>query len=439
MFKRSYLSAAMFSQLTTIEKRLIPFLESRTDLNGQLVTSYQEIKDADLMSPRLIHTALNRLENHGYIYTGADGNYYSNFHYQSSDSEDETSYRNIYKFFGADTFKKQHKLYYNLFYYFFTSKFPGVSHTVAVEQLYENKLNRAEVQLHGFQNYNHFSSCFCSMVANGHIEVEFDGLRFSNPGGKNAEEYSKKVETALFNFCTRKQNSKRKTRLKNGEQHLVKVRIHPDLISNDQKESVYARRITLKDLSAIALKFGYNLEDYSIELLSRIHTYKLKMYKSFGNAGIQMYQEALEEYFQTLGHQTFESNLRDKDFLNVLDKFFVLPKIKLSLQGYLSKIVDPVKEKGLLQKLETMAGHLIKDYPDKLSSFVVNLKQENEGLFKYALEKSLTWRKLFAKAELVLAKKAKVSEPVSLAYNPGPDTQLRHNPHQLFKELLEDK
>lgn len=435
MFKRSYFLSNMFSELTTIEKRLIPFLEMKTDLNGRILTSIQEIKGENIMSPTLIPVALDRLEQHGYIFKDENGNYFSNFHHHSESNETGYNYINVYKFFKDDIFKKQHKLYYNLFYYIFSSKLPGQPHTFAIEHMYENKLNKGNLNIKGFQNYNHFATCFCSMVANGHIEVKFGGATYSNPGGQAADTYLSFMKDELFKYCSRNPKSNKKTRLKTEEKHVVAARILPSLVSKDQQIDVYARRITLKDLSTIAFKYGFNLADYSINMLSKIHTYKLKLYKSFGNAGIEMYHDALNEYFENRGHFAFDSDLQDKGFINNLDKFFMLPKIKLTLHKYFEKVSTPKQENGLIQKLETLAAHLISDYPDQLSAFVENLKQKNEGLLNYVLNNSVIWNKLFIKA-----RPNRVEKSVDDDYSWESSSNSTYGPEhaELFKKMVFD-
>lgn len=395
MLNKSFLKQNLLTKLSTKALRLIPTLEMLTDVDGTIFGSIEDLRQQDLMSSRIIPNALKECEQMGFISKNEDGTYTNKFHYVSSKEEKGFNYINVYEFFNDEKFKKKYKRSLNFFYYILTAKLPGKFHTVAAELLYNNAMNKDEVIIDYFQDFNDMNHTLSSLVSDGFLEVQVGPSLFSNPSVQGKENYLNVVKKAISDFCGKTPN-KRKSRIKNkSDRHLLKIRVTEGLVSNATK-TVYERRSTFKDLEAIALAHGYDLNDYDVNYLIEAYMLKKGLYDKFGKLGIKIYRKALNNYFSSQSH-SFEEDLLSEKFVSILKKIFVMPYIQLELQQYFkSATEEQIMDFKKSTKINKDTSHYIsflsnEAYLDDLVLFEREAKNENELLYDFLIAHSSNW------------------------------------------------
>jgi hypothetical protein len=396
MLDKSFLKQNLLTKLTTKSLRLIPQLEMSTDIDGRILADVYDLRQMNVMTPRLISSALQECEQFGFISKNDDGTYFNNFHYITKDSEKGFNYINVYDFFNDEDFKSLYKRSLNFFYYILTSKLPGNFHTVAAELLYQNAMNQNELAVNYFQDFSDFANHLSSLVAAGYLEVKVGNAFFSNPNGSFKEDYASTVKNALYKYCGKDSENMKKSRIKNKrDRHLLKIRVTESLIKTTQN-SVYDRRITLKDLEMVALKYGYNLNDYAIELLKEIHMVKKDLHNKFGRAGIEMYRNAIVHYFHDKNHR-FEADILNGEFSDTLKKEYVLPLVKLTLHSYFKNVTpEMLGDYSVLSSIEKSTQKLAsyaktEAYYDDLVLIETEAKQLNAELYDHLIASNKEW------------------------------------------------
>jgi hypothetical protein len=396
MLDKSFLKQNLLTKLTTKSLRLIPQLEMSTDIDGRILADVYDLRQTKVITPRLLSSALKECEKFGFISKNDDGTYFNNFHYSNKDFEKGFNYINVYDFFNDEDFKSLYKRSLNFFYYILTSKLPGKFHTVAAELLYQNTLNQDELAIDYFQDFNDFANHLSSLVSFGYLEVQLGNTFFSNPSGKSKQDYAVSVKNALYKYCGKDSGNMKKSRIKNKrDRHLLKIRVTESLI-NAEKKSVYDRRITLKDLEIVALQYGYDLNDFDIELLKSIHMVKKDLHNKFGRAGIEMYRNAIAQYFHGQSHR-FEADILNKDFSDILKKQYVMPLIKLTLHSYFKNVTPGMLEdSSVLSSIEkstqNLASYLTTEaYYDDLVLIENDAKKINSELYDHLITSNKKW------------------------------------------------
>lgn len=309
--------------LSSVSLRLIPFLGVHTDLDRRIYTTINHIEAANIMTPCLIKPALENLKEVGLIYDGGDGYLYSNFSTTSTAENHNFHYINLYRFLVSNEFKKTYKRQLQFLFYILTAKLPGHEHSIAIEHLYQNRSNAKGVKLDFFISFEDMVTNLLGLINKGFFEVRLGANR--EILNKNTENLKEK----LYKFAEK--NGKRKKRIsyKEEKHHIIHIRIAKNLVSQDQICNIYemTRLSTLQDLKSIAKNFGCSLDSFSIKALEKVHMVKAKIHKQFGNVGIQLYREGLEDFFNNRNH-AFQGLMESGEFGNTIKNFYVIPRIK---------------------------------------------------------------------------------------------------------------
>ncbi|WP_445506740.1 hypothetical protein [Niallia sp. 03190] len=399
MLNIQFLSIDRLQHLTTKALRLIPHIETFTDIDGRVVASYEDFKDHGLMTPRLLPEAFLEMEHFDFLGKDADGNYYNKFHYLSSKNEKNYNYVNLYEFFGHKNFKGLYKRDLMFFYYILTSKLPGHFHTIAAELLYMNEINKDNVKFTSFQDFKDMATHLAYIVSLGFLELQLGKSLFSNPAGTDCAAYANKVKDALYTYCSKDSNKKSRIRNKR-DRHLLKIRVTESLVSAGKK-STYETRSTLKDLHEMAAEYGHDLDDFHIDYLKPVHMLKEKLHREFGKVGITMYRDALKEYFQGQSHK-FANHIIDRQFADIIKKIYVMPKITFQLHSYLSEVGlgNWSVSKEMLTKTENYIEYLTTEaYYDDMILFNVLANEKNEDLLDELINESRHWEKFHLKVK----------------------------------------
>ena len=336
MLKIEAFNKNKLENLSTKALRLIPYLEIHTDFDKKIFLSVYDIKESNIVSPRLVPAALRELEDNGYITKQQDGTYINNYHHVSKGSDKGRQYANAYDFLSDTPFTTAYKREINFFYYILASQLPGRYHTVAAERLYKNKMNEDELIINYFQDFEDLANVLSKWISYGFLEVRLGNYSLCNHNGQaEVEKYYKTAKNAIYRYCSR--TEERKTRIRHKQdRHLLKIRIPEGLLST-AKKSVYEFKSTIRDLASIALHHGYDLNDYDQEYLKKVHDLKRGLYDTFGTLGIDIYRKALGDYFSSYRND-FATDMIEEDFLNNLKNYYIIPNLKFSLSSYLAKL-----------------------------------------------------------------------------------------------------
>lgn len=333
MLSRNYLRQRLkLKFLSTKSLRLLPFLGSKTDLDGLISATVGQIKEANVMTSSLIEDALRELQIQDWIYKGEDGFFYSHFHTTSTADNHHFHYINLYKFFQSESFKSMYKRSLNFLYYILTAKLPGTLHTVAIEHLYANKSNEKNVILDYFISFEDMMKHLIQLIEYGFFEVRL---------GKNKQFITKdtsNIKEKIYQYAGKV--GKRKHRITGIEEKhkLIHIRIAPHLVTKEEICDIYdvTRLSTLQDLKSIAAEYGCSLEFFEKAALKEVHMTKKKLYDTFGNLGIQLYRESLRDFFTYRSH-AFQELMEKEEFGRTIKNFYVMPRIQNKLKSFFEK------------------------------------------------------------------------------------------------------
>ncbi|MGY0694069.1 hypothetical protein ACW2QC_15025 [Virgibacillus sp. FSP13] len=321
-------------KLPAISLRLIPYLASKTDLDGRINITICEIENAGIMSNKVVRDALQHLEENKWIYHTENYHYYSNFNINSQESRKDYHYINLYKFFTDKKFFRLHQRQLLFLYYILSAKMPGTEHSIAIEHLYSNRTNQENVKMPFFISFEDMLTNLVKLIEAGFFEVRL---------GKSKLFFNKETENIKdkIRIYAGKTKGKKKQRMsmKEGNNKIIHIRISRNLVSKDQIVDIYdsSRLSTLSDLKSIAIEYGCSLDVYEEDMFKKIHATKEALYKEFGITGIQLYREAIVDFFETQTH-SFENLMRIGEFSNVLKNYYVIPLIEAELNRIVSKV-----------------------------------------------------------------------------------------------------
>lgn len=383
--------------LNTVSLRIMPLLAGVSDLDGLVQITMDQIKEKGFMTKKLVPAAIEGLLNAGLLRRDQDGNLYNLFTCNTSEDKKDFYYINVYKFFGNDIFKTMYKREIKLLFYILTAKIPGTWHSVAVEKLYRNRTVKNKLALELFEDFDDLMNNLIPLILNGIIEVKL---------GKESVKLTHKtpnVREKICAFCGKTNLYARKKRTR-GEKdgHVLHIRISDDVLN--EKTTVYdeERRSTLRDLEKVATKYDYSLELFPQEALEEVHMVKHKIYKEFGNMGISIYREALENFFEYSSH-SFARIMNNKEFGKVIKNYYVIPRIKMEL----TNLVDKFDIKDGLSKTETFLRYFSNEaFLDELVIFDDNMKQIHVDYYVEAKQKSAIWGQFAQKVEAIYQKEA---------------------------------
>jgi hypothetical protein len=397
MLATEYLKLTRLNQLTTKSLRFLPILESFTDIDRKILTSVEDLKEKGIVTARLIPAMLEELVKFRYLTKDKNGNYYNNYHYSTNKNEKKYSYINLYEFMEDERFTGLYKRDLSFFYYISTRQLPGNFHTIAAELLYKNEINRNEIKFEQFQDFKDMAEHISNIVAKGFLEIKIGTRFYSNPTGENQEAVAKKIEKALYTYCSKDSNKKSRIRNKR-DRHLLKIRVTESLLKNGKK-TVYDTRSTLKDLQMVALKYGHDLEDYVMDDLKPIHILKDQLFKQFGNIGIDLYREGIEKYFEDQAH-SFGKHIENGQFSNIIKKIYVMPKIVARLNNFLTEMQQENTysvSKEMMDKSENYIEYLTSEaYLDDMVLFDHEI---NNDRIKRHLRQNTKWFNFFTRVD----------------------------------------
>src|SRR5690625_583006 len=372
----------ILKSLSSVSLRLIPFLAANTDLDKRINIMLEHIKAANIMTPRLIKEALGKLEKIEWIYRGKDGYLYSNFNTISTADNHNFHYINLYKFFQSDEFKKLYKRQLQFLFYILSAKLPGHEHSLAIEHLYQNRTNAKDVKLDFFISFEDMISNLLDLINKGFFEVRLAASKeILNKNTKNLKE-------RLYTFAEK--TGKRKKRMSQNEvkHHIIHIRIAKDLVSKDQICDIYdmTRLATLQDLKSIAKDFGCSLDSFDIKALEKVHMVKAKIYKEFGDVGIQLYREGLKDFFKNRSH-SFQNLMENGNFGNTIKNFYVIPRIEQRLKTLFEEVKNDYFTKVKTLPYQSLnLKHAIKDSKPFISYIMEESYNDNLIILDRELE-----------------------------------------------------
>lgn len=321
------------SKLPAISLRLLPLLASKTDIDGRINITVNEIENAGIMSKKVVKDALYNLEKENWIYREEDY-YYSNFNVNSEESRKDYHYINLYKFFSNKTFFGLHKRQLIFLYYILSAKMPGTEHSIALEHLYNNRTNQRNVKLPLFISYKDMLKNLVILIENGFFEVRLGNSKLY------LDNKTKDIKEKI-NVYAGKNEDKRKQRmsLKEENNKIIHIRISKDLVSKDQVMDIFdsTRLSTLLDLKSIAMDYGCSIDIYGEDVLKKIHATKDALYKELKIDGIRVYREALIDFFENRSY-SFENLMKNKELPNVLKNYYVIPRIEKKINSIFKEV-----------------------------------------------------------------------------------------------------
>lgn len=373
-------------KLPAISLRLIPYLASKTDLDGRINVSIGEIENAGIMSKKVVRAALQHLEEENWIYRAEDYCYYSNFNINSQESRKDYHYINLYKFFTDKKFFSLYKRQLIFLYYILGVKMPGTEHSIAIEHLYNNRTNRGNVKLPFFISFEDMLTNLVKLIETGFFEVRLGKNKlFLN---KETEKIKEKIR--IYAGKTN-DNKKQRMSLKEENNKVIHIRISRDLVSKDQIMDIYdsSRLSTLLDLKSIAMEYGCSLDVYEEDIFKKIHATKEALYKEFGITGIQLYREAIVDFFEKQTH-SFENLMRNGEFSNILKNYYVIPLIEKELKSIINEVKNECTQNEL-PYVKFDSDHAIKILQKSkpyLSYFIDYAYDDRKILLDYDLKKN---------------------------------------------------
>ena len=401
--------------LSSVSLRLIPFLGVHTDLDRRIYTTINHIEAANIMTPCLIKPALENLKEVGLIYDGGDGYLYSNFSTTSTAENHNFHYINLYRFLVSNEFKKTYKRQLQFLFYILTAKLPGHEHSIAIEHLYQNRSNAKGVKLDFFISFEDMVTNLLGLINKGFFEVRLGANR--EILNKNTENLKEK----LYKFAEKTGKRKKRISYKEEKHHIIHIRIAKNLVSQDQICNIYemTRLSTLQDLKSIAKNFGCSLDSFSIKALEKVHMVKAKIHKQFGNVGIQLYREGLEDFFNNRNH-AFQGLMESGEFGNTIKNFYVIPRIKKRILSMFEQVKNdyvtqankfPYHSLNLKQafnKSKAFISYLLDEaYNDNLIILDRELEAAYSDIYKELIQIDKTWYELHQRVEKIYSDESK--------------------------------
>ena len=335
--------------LNTTSLRLIPVLAEKSDMDGLLHFSIDEIKEQGYMTPKLVPAAIEGLLNIGWIRQGADGKLYSSYTCSTSPESKGFYYINLYKLFQKDVFKKMYKRRINLLYYILTAKVPGTWHFIAVEKLYKNKTFADQLAIQYFDDFDDLMTNLLPLIEANIIEV-----RLGNSSVALTHKTTH-LKEKIYGFCGKENASTRKKRIGGTiDTHKLNIRIANEVLK--EKTTIYDidRHSTLRDLEMIAEEYDYNINMFTEEALKEVHMVKHRIHKEFGNLGIAIYRESIRSFFERISH-SFGPLMEKQEFGKVIKNHYVVPRIKKEL----TNAVKEAEKTQELSKTEAFLGLIL--------------------------------------------------------------------------------
>ncbi|WP_047986081.1 hypothetical protein [Ornithinibacillus californiensis] len=400
--------------LSSVSLRLIPYLAGNTDLDGRINVTKEQIEEANIMTPRLINEALNKLESVGLIHKDADGYLYSNLNTISKADNHSFHYINIYNFFQSSEFKKTYKRQLLFLYYILTAKLPGTEHSVALEHLYQNRSNAKNVKLSFFISFEDMMNNLLELIEKGLFEVRL---------GNSSEVINKDTKTIkdrLYTFAGKKGKRKQRISHKEEKHKIIHIRISKDLVTKDKICDIYdmTRLSTLQDLKSIAKEYGCSLDSFDVKVLEKVHMVKAKIYKEFGNVGIQLYRDSLKEFFSNRSH-AFQYLMENGEFANTIKNYYVIPRVEEKIRAFFDQVTNEyVNEVNTLPYQSLNLKHALKDSKSLVSyiteeSFNDNLilldrefEAANSFIYEQITQLDKTWYEFKEKVEKIFRDEA---------------------------------
>lgn len=400
--------------LSSVSLRLIPFLAANTDLDKRINVTLEQIEAANIMTPRLIKEALGKLEKIGWIYRSKDGYLYSKFNTISTADSHNFHYINLYKFFQSNEFKKSYKRQLQFLFYILSAKLPGHEHSLAIEHLYQNRTNAKDVKLDFFISFEDMISNLLDLINKGFFEVRLGANR--EVLNKNTKNLREKLNTFA------EKTGKRKKRMSHKEEkhHIIHIRIAKDLVSKDQICDIYnmTRLSTLQDLKSIAKDFGCSLDSFDVKALEKVHMVKAKIYKEFGNVGIQLYREGLKDFFNNRSH-AFQSLMENGEFGNTIKNYYVIPKIEQKIKSLFEQVKNdyftkantfpyqPLGLKHAFKDSKPFISYIMEEsYKDNLIILDRELKASCTFIYNQLTKEDKTWFEFKEKVEKIYREEA---------------------------------
>lgn len=395
----SFKSQLRLKALNTIDLRLLVGLSMFSDKDGRINATLPKIKDLGYMTPKLVTTSLKRLLELGWIRKdGAD--YFTTYTTNTSANRKELYYINLFKFFQTETFKTMYKRDINFLFYILTSKLPGTFHSVEIERLYRNEINRKSKKgllIDYFTNFEDLVSHLSSLIEKGVIEVKL---------GKESllTETTSDIKEKFYSYCGKNSESRKKRIRNEFDHHVIHIRISKKVLK--EKTTVFdeERLSTLQDLADIATKYQCSIDLYDIKELEPIHMFKNKLYETFGNVGIQVYRESVESFFKHQGHQ-FEKVMRSgaDTFVKYLKHYYVMPSVITRLKGLFKELLNNTPGRSIFVDLSVedmdKIVSLEQDFKTKSAPYVRYIKEEAyyDEIIKlnYFMVQSAAYNKLY--------------------------------------------
>lgn len=379
--------------LNTTSFRLIPVLAEKSDVDGLLHFSMNEIKEQGYMTPKLVPDAIKGLLNIGWIRQGTAGKLYSTYTCHTTPETKGFYYINLYKLFQKDVFKKMYKRRINLLYYILTSKIPGIFHSIAVERLYKNKTFANQLAI---QYFDDLMNNLIPLIEAQIVEVKL---------GKSSAILTHKtanIKEQIYNFCGKETAATRKKRMRGEKEHILHIRIAKEVLKD--KTTIYDtdRRSTLKDLEEIASKYDYSLDVFSEDALKEVHMVKHKIHKEFDNLGIAIYRESIRSFFEHSSH-SFGPLMEKQEFGKVIKNHYVVPRIKKELTN---AVIEAEKTQEL-SKTEAFLRYFTKEsYFDDLVLFDHTMNTTFSNVYETAKQMNGTWKQFADEVEHIYQQEA---------------------------------
>lgn len=375
-------------KLPTVSLRLIPFLASKTDIDGRINVTITEIENAGIMSKRMVKDALYHLENEKWIYRGEDNFYYSKFNVVSEESRKDYYYINLYKFFADKNFMKLYKRQLIFLYYILSSKMPGNEHSIAIEYLYKNQTNSENVKLPFFINFEDMVKNLVKLIELGFFEVRLGNENFF------IDKDTENIKEKIYAFAGKNSNKRKKRMsLKEENNKIIHIRISKELVSKDQVMDVYdaSRLSTMLDLSATAKKYGCSIVHYGKDIFEKIHALKEGIFKEIGSTGIKIYREAIIDFFDNRSY-SFEKLMKNGEFPNTLKNYYVIPRIQQKIKSFFEQVqevcVKKIEEFPYEEFDQKLAANIIEKSEPYISYFKNNAYLDDIILLDNQLKKA---------------------------------------------------
>ncbi|NMH67312.1 hypothetical protein HF072_00645 [Bacillus sp. RO3] len=400
-----------FNSLPRIVQQSVFCLDNFTDpADGRITINKDRFinytQTMKIMAKKSAERAWDLLEVIGVV-TTRNGSLFNNF-FINSEKDKGFHYLKHFNFFDTEEFLKNTQRGFRFEMRLLTQNPYNSPLHFFMEELYYNKTNESSIKTDYFQHFRDAAHHIAKTIAVGRWELTLGTSRFYLGAKESSQDCYNRVMDGLQRFCTRDYQNERKTRIKDKfDKHKLTFKLRKEFT---KFSDVYDRRAPLYDLEKIAAQYGHDISEVPTEEVKKIHKLKMKLIKTYGTAGTELYRSVIKDkYFPERGFAFYEDCHNGK-FTQIIEDIYIMPAIGEYIQQWFKNVkaetsTGPIQE-NFINTLNKYSKHYLENYPDKTQSLLSQISHDFEGLFEYAKTTSDSFKALITKVRKYQMKKA---------------------------------